>query len=46
VGGKGVRERTVRDWTDQSKTYPQRAYIETFLWTSTQILFMKTRTLK
>jgi hypothetical protein len=46
VGGKGVRESNGRGWTDQSKIYPQWAYIETPLWTSTWILIMNNRTIK
>jgi hypothetical protein len=44
--GKGVRLSIQGDWTDKSKAHPQRAYIETPLWTSTQILIMSTRTVK
>jgi hypothetical protein len=36
TGGKGVRESIQKDWTDQSKAHPLRAYNETHLWMSTQ----------
>jgi hypothetical protein len=35
VGSKGVRKSNGRGWMEQSKVYPQWAYIERPLWTST-----------
>jgi hypothetical protein len=46
VGGKGVRESNGRGWTDQSKIISQQGYIKKPLWTSTEILIRKDRTVK
>jgi hypothetical protein len=46
VGGKGEKECIWKDWTDQSKAHAQWSYIETPLWTSIQILIMKTGAVK